>query len=200
MTSRSRSARLDFADLAESPDRLGSRFGRRAASTSRPGPRQEAAPPAPGGRDRRRSLKGFAAQRPRQADHGLRHRQDLHLAHASPSELVGAGRRPVLFLVPSISLLSPDAARVDGRGRAADCAPFAVCSDAEVGKPGPEHQRGHLQSSTSPCRRPPTPTAARQALRTRKRPQRRDDRGVLHLPVHRRGRPGPEARACRTST
>jgi predicted helicase len=48
-------------------------------------------------------------------------------------EVAGAGKR-VLFLVPSLALLSQTLDRVDAGERPARCSSFAVCSDSDVGK------------------------------------------------------------------
>ena len=98
-------------------------------------------------------LAGFADARPRQADHGLRHRQDVH----RPEDRRADGRRerrvrPVLFLVPSISLLSQTLREWTAQAEL-DMRAFAVCSDTKVGA---DSSRGHQRLTT--CRCPPPPT------------------------------------------
>ena len=76
--------------------------------------------------------RGTARARPGQADHGLRHRQDLHLAE----DRRGTGRRgrqrPVPGAVDPAAV--PDRCASGWPNAEVDIRPFAVCSDVRVGR------------------------------------------------------------------
>ena len=102
-------------------------------------------------------------------------------------QLVGAGGS-VLFLVPSISLLSQTLREGPPRPRC----PSRPSRSARIARPplAQGHQRGHF------CRRPRPPSTTNVAVLESpmdpgSRRDRLDDRRLRDLPVHRRRRPGP---------
>ena len=149
--------------------------------------RQEEAARLTSGPRSTRSTAGFGETRPRQADHGLRHGQDLHLAAARRGER--RRRRQGALPGPLASACSP-----------------RPCAS---GWPRPSCRSGRSRSAPTPSRpkrsanatrtsRPPTsrsrprPTSpcCKQRLDGRRRRHRGDDGGLLDLPVDRRRRPG----------
>ncbi|MEJ7743201.1 MAG: DEAD/DEAH box helicase family protein [Nocardioidaceae bacterium] len=104
-------------------------------------------------------------------------------------DMVGAGGL-VLFLVPSISLLS-QALREWVQEASVNLRPFAVCSDVRVGRKQTEDM------GVVDLAEPATTSAAKLMERMGRSSGRGPDDGrLLHLPVHpgRRGRPGAWAR------
>ncbi len=93
-------------------------------------PSTQAAAPPPGACAGRRPRRPGRA-RPRQADHGLRHRQDLH----QPSHRRGTRRRRRPRAVPGpLHPLLSQSLREWMQEAAVDIRPFAVCSDVRVGR------------------------------------------------------------------
>ena len=182
-----------MAEIARVSDRLGHRLAAgRPDHRAGPGRTERSLRPHQARRHRGGLRRVRRRPRPGQADHGLRHRQDLHRTEnrrtARHRERAAAAR--MLFLVPSISLLSPDAAGVDRPRRELDLRAFAVCSDTKVGRRDPP------RTSTSTTWPIPVTTDPDQARRRDGAPQARQgtDGGVHHLPVAAGGRRGPEAR------
>ena len=140
-----------------------------------PTPTQRAAS-APAGRHRRGASPASTAARPRQADHGVRHRQDVHRAEVRRTVGGRARRRgpgPVLRAVD----LSCCRRRCGSgpRRRGSDLRAFAVCSDTE-GLPSADRE----DITPTTCRSRPPPIPAKLAAQMKHRqPRRGPDGGVL---------------------
>ena len=103
--------------------------------------------------------------------------------------LAGKGKR-VLFLVPSLSLLSQTLTEWTQESDT-PLHSFAVCSDSDVGKKRKKDD-DTVQTFTHELRYPATTEPARLATRNGQAPRRpAHERGVQHLPLHRRHQPAP---------
>lgn len=139
-------------------------------------------------RGHRRDQDGIEGPRPDAGGHGVRHRQDAHLAATVGGAVPGRhGPVPRPVHQPRV----PDHARMGRPGARPHQPVRRVLRREGVQTQGRrelwpavrhpvsrDHERGH--------HRLPLPQA-----------RRRVERGVLHLPVHRRGRPRPTARPAR---
>ena len=133
---------------------------------------------------------GLRRARPRPADHGVRHRQDVHLRCGSPRRQVGAGGS-VLFLVPSIRCCRRRLREWMAEGRGRHPAVRGV-----LRRPGRAQARRPTTRTSPPIDLTEPATTDPQTLLTRgvagRHGRRADDGGVLHLPVDRRGRPSAQ--------
>ena len=171
-------------------DRLGHRLARRrpARSTLEPARRKRAC-----GRTRQTAidevLAGFADGHDRgkliMACGTGKTFTALKIAERTPSS---ARRRRVLFLVPSISLLSQTLREWTAQTRACRLRPFAVCSDAKVGR---RDATRTSPSTTSPLPATTDPAKLLDADARSVDARRRADGGVLHLPVASTSSPRP---------
>ena len=103
--------------------------------------------------------------------------------------MAGKGKR-VLFLVPSLSLLSQTLTEWTQESET-PLHSFAVCSDSDVGKKRKKDDDA-VQTFTHELRYPATTEPKRLAAEMSQAPRRAaHERGVLHLPLHRRHQPKP---------
>ena len=129
---------------------------------------------------------GFDEADSRQADHGLRHRQDLHRLKIAEQLARPAAGGKVLFLVPSISLLS-QTLREWTHEATCRCAPSRSAPTPRSASSAPSATTTSGRT-TSRSRPPPTRRGSCAQIETAASRRRGDDGGVLHLPVDRRRR------------